>query len=284
MNPTIRVAVVTGGNKGIGLAIVEKLCIQFDGHVYLTARDVTRGQESVDALAKKGLNPKFHQLDIESIESINHFRDYLKSTYGGLDVLVNNAAIAFKVSATEPFAEQAETTIRVNYTAHLNVCEALFPLLRDHARVVNVSSSVGQLGFIKSAELRQQFISESLTIPELSKLMQQFVKDAKDNVIAEKGWYSSAYGMSKVGVTALTRIQQRELDKSGKVDIIVTAVHPGYVATDMTSFKGFLTTEQGATAPVICALLPKNSTDYKGAYVWEDGKIAKWDKESPGLF
>jgi carbonyl reductase 1 len=46
---------------------------------------------------KEGLNPKYHQLDIDSLESITRFRDFLKESYGGLDVLVNNAGIAFKV-------------------------------------------------------------------------------------------------------------------------------------------------------------------------------------------
>lgn len=51
--------------------------------------------------------------------------------------------------------------------------------------------------------------------------------------------------MSKVGVTALTRIQQREFDKDSRQDIIVNAVCPGYVATDMSSHKGPLTPDQG---------------------------------------
>lgn len=88
---------VTGGNKGIGYAIVRSLCQQYDGHVYLTARDITRGLNAVSELEKQGLKPKFHQLDISDDESITKFRDYLKNTYGGLDVLINNAAIAFKV-------------------------------------------------------------------------------------------------------------------------------------------------------------------------------------------
>lgn len=88
---------VTGGNKGIGYAIVRSLCQQYDGNVYLTARDITRGLNAVSELEKQGLKPKFHQLDINDDESVAKFRDYLKNTYDGLDVLINNAAIAFKV-------------------------------------------------------------------------------------------------------------------------------------------------------------------------------------------
>ena len=65
-----RVAVVTGGNKGIGLAVVRGLGKQFTGDVYLTARDEGRGREAVAMLEAEGLSPKFHQLDITSQESI----------------------------------------------------------------------------------------------------------------------------------------------------------------------------------------------------------------------
>ena len=60
------------------------------------------------------------------------------------------------------------------------------------------------------------------------------------------GFPNSAYGMSKIGVTALTRVQQRLLQKDAtRSDIIVNACCPGYVATDMSSFKGHLTIDQG---------------------------------------
>lgn len=88
---------MTGGNKGIGLAIVKGLCKQFDGIVYLTARDIQRGLNAVKELEGEGLKVKFHQLDITDENSINTFHDYLQKTYNGLDILVNNAAIAFKV-------------------------------------------------------------------------------------------------------------------------------------------------------------------------------------------
>lgn len=96
MKSGIRVALVTGGNKGIGLAIVRDLCRLFSGEVVLTARDVARGQAAVQQLQAEGLSPRFHQLDIDDPQSIRTLRDFLLKEYGGLDVLVNNAGIAFK--------------------------------------------------------------------------------------------------------------------------------------------------------------------------------------------
>ncbi|GFQ87534.1 carbonyl reductase 3 [Trichonephila clavata] len=137
------VAVVTGSNKGIGFAIVKALCSKFEGNVILTARDEERGKAAVEKLKAEGLNPEFHLLDISDENSIKTLASFLKNEYGGLDVLVNNAAIAYKMADPAPFSEQAEKTVQVNFFDTLNVCHHLFPLLRPHARVVNVSSSAG---------------------------------------------------------------------------------------------------------------------------------------------
>ena len=90
------VALVTGANKGIGFVIVRDLCRRFSGDVVLTARDEARGRAAVQQLQAEGLSPLFHQLDIDDRQSIRALRDFLRKEYGGLDVLVNNAGIAFK--------------------------------------------------------------------------------------------------------------------------------------------------------------------------------------------
>lgn len=95
-----KVAFVTGSNKGIGLAVVRAMCKQFPGDVYLTARDVGRGTAAVESLKAEGLHPLFHQLDITDSASVRVAQDFLKEKYGGLDVLINNAGIAFKSTQT----------------------------------------------------------------------------------------------------------------------------------------------------------------------------------------
>lgn len=73
-----------------------------------------------------------------------------------------------------------------------------------------------------------------------------FFYSAAQNGEHEKlGWPNSAYVASKIGLSALTRIQQREFNADSREDLVVNAVHPGYVDTDMTSHKGPLTIEQG---------------------------------------
>ena len=96
-----RVAVVTGSNKGIGLAIVRSLCKKFDGDVVLTSRDEGRGNEAVAELkGKEGLNPVYHQLDITSRDSIEGLVTFIRDKYGGLDILINNAAIGYSWPST----------------------------------------------------------------------------------------------------------------------------------------------------------------------------------------
>jgi len=277
-----KVAVVTGSNKGIGFAIVQALCKEFDGDVYLTARDEGRGLEAVEGLKKEGLDPKFHALDITSMDSIKKFKEDMASTHGGIDVLVNNAGMAFKNSATDPFHVQAEETNKTNYFGTMDFCNAVFPLLRKGARVVNISSCCGFLPKIRgkepmATELRAKLASKDLTQDELSSLINKFIELTKSDTHFENGWPNSAYDVSKVAVSALSRIQQRELNSSRpEDDIIVNHVHPGYVDTDMTSHKGPLKPEEGAKAATWLALLPPNTQSPKGDYIWHDKTIVDW--------
>lgn len=72
-----------------------------------------------------------------------------------------------------------------------------------------------------------------------------FFRAAKNGDHSTKGWPNSAYIVSKVGVSALTFIQQRQLDEDPREDLVINCVHPGYVDTDMTSHLGPLTIEEG---------------------------------------
>ncbi|XP_063303483.1 carbonyl reductase [NADPH] 1-like [Pelobates fuscus] len=274
---SIKVAVVTGGNKGIGLAVVKSLCKQFRGDVYLTARNPKLGEEAVKALEKEGLSPHFHQLDITDLPSIQALRDFLKDKYGGIDVLINNAGIAFKVADTTPFGTQAEVTMKTDFYGTRDVCKELLPLIKPHGRVVNVSSmiSYNSLGRC-SPELQKVFRSESITEEELVKLMEKFVEDAKQDVHQKEGWPNTAYGTSKIGVTVLSKIQARELDATRKGDgILLNACCPGWVRTDMAGPNAPKSSDEGAETPVYLALLPPDATAPHGELVCEK-KVVKW--------
>uniref|UniRef100_A0A8C8W4Z3 Carbonyl reductase [NADPH] 1-like n=1 Tax=Peromyscus maniculatus bairdii TaxID=230844 RepID=A0A8C8W4Z3_PERMB len=127
MSSRNQVALVTGGNRGIGFAITRDLCRKFSGDVVLTARDEARGQAAVQQLQAEGLSPRFHQLDIDDPQSIRALRDFLLEEYGGLDVLVNNAGISTDLIH---FYIQAEAAMKTNFFGTRAVCMELLPLIK----------------------------------------------------------------------------------------------------------------------------------------------------------
>ncbi|CAH6792575.1 carbonyl reductase [NADPH] 1 [Phodopus roborovskii] len=277
MSSCSRVALVTGANKGIGFAITRDLCRKFSGDVVLTARDEARGKAALQQLQAEGLSARFHQLDIDDPHSIRALRDFLLKDYGGLDVLVNNAGIAFKNADPTPFHIQAEVTMKTNFFGTQNVCTELLPLMKPQGRVVNVSSRMS-LRALKncSPELQQKFRSETITEEELVGLMNKFVGDTKKGIHEKEGWPNSAYGVTKIGVTVLSRIHARKLSEQRRGDkILLNACCPGWVRTDMTEPKATKSPEEGAETPVYLALLPPDAEGPHGQFVQEK-KVEQW--------
>jgi NAD(P)-dependent dehydrogenase (short-subunit alcohol dehydrogenase family) len=223
------ISLVTGGNRGIGQEVCRQLAAS--GHtVILTARSA---QAAVAAARPVAADPL--QLDVTDPDSVTAAARQVRARYGHLDVLVNNAAIAYDTwqrAATADLAvvrEAAETNL---YGPWLMVQEFL-PLLRrsEHPRIVNVSSEAASFG--------------------------------------EMDGGTPAYTASKVGLNALTRMLAADLrgDK-----ILVNAVCPGWVATDMGGPGGRPVTD-GAASVVWAALLPDSGPT--GGF-FRDGRPLRW--------
>lgn len=90
------VAVVTGANRGIGFEIAHQLA-SHGVTVVLTSRETAVGEEAVKVFQEGGLNVAFHQLDIVDPASIQTFCDWIKETYGGLDILVYIKLMSFVI-------------------------------------------------------------------------------------------------------------------------------------------------------------------------------------------
>jgi NAD(P)-dependent dehydrogenase (short-subunit alcohol dehydrogenase family) len=190
-----RIALVTGGNRGIGLEVCRRLG-QLGMRVLLGARDEAAGEESRDTLRAEGLDVALVALDVDDPESIDRARHYVNSGYNRLDVLVNNAAVYLDEGVSVFDLDEAcfELTLRTNLWGPFRVCRAFIPLMmeRRYGRVVNVSSGAGSL--------------------------------------VEMTGTTAAYRVSKTALNALTRIFAAETYTAG---IKVNAVCPGWVQTEM---------------------------------------------------
>jgi len=145
-----RVAVVTGANRGMGLETSRQLA-KLGHRVIMTSRDRDKGLAALEELKSEGLDVEYRQLDVVSPSHIQNLADHIKENYEKLDVLVNNAGI-YPIDPDNPtssvFKAKPETirnTFETNTVAPLMISQALIPLMKGSGRVVNVSSTMGQL-------------------------------------------------------------------------------------------------------------------------------------------
>ncbi|KAJ9549965.1 hypothetical protein OSB04_022508 [Centaurea solstitialis] len=276
---TKRVAVVTGGNKGVGLEICRQLADE-EVVVVLTARDEKRGVDAVAELRSSGSpDVVFHQLDVTDPASIASLADFIDARFGKLDILVNNAGVAStmvdkelfwsldlptqitdekakksNIAVTQSF-EGARKCLDTNYYGAKRVTQALLTLLLKSSspRIVNVSSILGQLQNVQDESAKKILCDfDGLTEELVDGVVSEYLNDAKDQeLLKNKGWSSnvSGYIVSKAALNAYTRILARKYPF-----IFANVVSPGFVATDMTYFQGISTTE-GARGPVRLALM-----------------------------
>uniref|UniRef100_A0A0D9ZNG3 Uncharacterized protein n=1 Tax=Oryza glumipatula TaxID=40148 RepID=A0A0D9ZNG3_9ORYZ len=298
--PTKRVAVVTGGNKGIGLEVCRQLAA--DGiTVVLTARDETRGVEAAEKLRGMGLSCViFHHLEVTDSSSVSRLADFLTTRFGKLEILVNNAAVSGMEHAQrvdtneEQFVgmdkqqrlewlnkqgretyDAAKNGVQTNYYGTKLVIQTLLPLLLQSSgegRIVNVSSDAGLLRWlVNNEDLRKELDDvDNLTEERLDEVLDSFLKDFEAGALEAHGWPTApfvAYKMAKVAMNAYTRILARR-----HPELRVNCVHPGYVKTDLTINSGFLTPEEGGRNVVTVALLPDGGPT--GAY-FDEGREAK---------
>ncbi|CAD7693471.1 unnamed protein product [Nyctereutes procyonoides] len=119
----------------------------------------------------------------------------------------------------------------------------------------------------------QKFGSEDITEQELVGLPNKFAEDTKKGVHRNEGWPDTAYGVTKIGVTVLSRIHARKLSEQRRGDkILLNACCPGWVRTDMAGPKAPKSPEVGAETPVYLALLPSDSEGPHGEFLTEKKK------------
>lgn len=219
-----RTAIVTGGNKGIGLAIAKGLAEQ-GFRVWITARDRVCGEQALKRLSGEGISINLLIMDVADDLSVQKAAAEFFADAEKLDVLVNNAGVLLDMSAspTETDISEMKATFEVNLFGPIRVTQAFLPLLRasKQASVVMLGSGVGSMALITD----------------------------------ESSIYSSvnllSYSASKVALNAATVCFAKELAEEG---ILVNVVEPGHVKTDLNNNSGDLSPEEGAMPAIKMAL------------------------------
>ena len=137
-----RIALITGGSRGIGHALAIALAKE-GAHVVATARTVGGLEELDDAIKAVGGTATLVPLELRDYEGIARLATALNERYGKLDILVGNAALGASNSPLDHFqAKEWDEVIAVNITANWHLIRAMHPLLlrSDAGRVVFLSS------------------------------------------------------------------------------------------------------------------------------------------------
>lgn len=217
----MRIALVSGANRGIGLEIVKQLARR-GIMAAVGSRDLAKGRAAAESLKSEGLEVPVVALDVVDEESCRAAVAEVVGMFGRLDILVNNAGVladgpdAHTASVLTAPVDRVIETFRVNTVGALMLCKAAVPVMQKngYGRIVNLSSGLGQLSDMGS------------------------------------GW--PAYRMSKAALNALTRTLAAELKGT---PIKVNSMCPGWVKTDMGGPNAERSVDVGAETAVWLATL-----------------------------
>lgn len=215
-----RIALVTGGNRGIGLEVCRQLA-QLGIKVVLGSRDLDKGVAASGQLIAAGLPVAARHLDVANGQSIRECMNWVRKEVGRLDILINNAGIMVEEEDADPVEELeiVRDTMQTNVYGALLLSRLAVPIMksRRYGRIVNLSSGMGSLN--------------------------------------EMGAGYIAYRLSKAGINVVTKVLAAESEGMG---ILVNSVDPGWVQTAMGGRGASRTVEKGAESVVWLATLPES--------------------------
>ena len=269
---------ITGANKGIGLATVKKLLESHsEAYVLMGSRDLKKGAQAMESLSNWNTEFKDRiyllQIDVEQDDSVIYAAEKVGETFGKspgtLYGIVNNAGIVSSVDGLEKI-------LQVNTHGPKRICDAFIPLLdSSHGRIVNVTSSSGPTFVSRSSdETKKLLTNPAITWTEIQDYMDQCVDESikKDRTSYNGSNKGSAYGLSKACTNAYTIFLAKQ-----HPNLKVNTCTPGFIETDMTrpmavsggktpTEMGMKSPEEGASASVFLLMgNPEGSGHYYGS-------------------
>jgi len=142
---TGKIAIITGGNQGIGLAITKGLAI-IGATVVIANRRVVEGERAAQCLQKEGLNAVAISTDVTSISSITNLVSEVRTNFGKIDILVNNAAIAIRKPVEDFTEEEWDHVMNTNLKGLFLCCQLVGKemIRRNKGKIINISSVLSQ--------------------------------------------------------------------------------------------------------------------------------------------
>jgi enoyl-[acyl-carrier protein] reductase III len=142
-----KVAFVTGGTRGIGLAVAERLAKRGADIIISYFRSRQSANEAVEKIKAYGVECYAHRANMGNHEQIPPIFDGIKSRYGKLDILISNAALGLYTSMLEIDDKAWDLSMHTNARAFLNCVQLASPMMPDHSRIVTLSS-LGSIRYI----------------------------------------------------------------------------------------------------------------------------------------
>lgn len=178
-----KIALITGGTSGIGLACAERFAEE--GAVLIMAsRGEERGKEAEAALRGQGWNVSFISCDVTKRESVEALKRQVQERYGRLDILVNNAGVLRTGSLEEITDEDWDLTYNTNLKSMLYVCQNFIDMLKDsHGVILNNTSINGLHHYIKGKKSYMYATSKAAAIQFTNYLAKNYAPDVRVNCL-----------------------------------------------------------------------------------------------------